>query len=702
MPEDLALATGDIEAALRGDREFRSDFRVRREDGAIRTIRGVAQTIRGADGRPVRMVGINRDVTDLLSAEREREQLVRDLGDRVKELRLLHAAARLLQRDRPFDRALLEELVALIPPAWQHPECCEARIVYGGLEVASPGWRGSPWTLSTSFATSDGNGLIEVVYLEERPSSAKGPFLSDEQALLDSVAEMLVAYLELRKHQERLEALVASRTTELRAAKEAAETASRAKSAFLANMSHEIRTPMNAILGYAQLLRRDPGLGGEQKQKLDIIHSSGAHLLTLINDILEMSKIEAGRATLTVEPFDLPEMLNDVRLMFRELTEDKGLRLTFEQDPHLPRALAGDAVKVRQVLINLLSNAVKFTERGRVAVRVSSRAGATQDRHVVAIAVEDTGPGIEPRNLTRIFDAFDQADSKVRIGGSGLGLAISRSFARLMHGDLVVESTPGKGSVFTFSFEAGAAASGAIPEPVVQPVPTGLDADQPGWKLLIVDDVPTNRDLLDELLSRTGFATRTAASGEEALEVFHEWHPDLVLMDVRMPGMGGLEAVRRLREGGSKAAIVAITASSLAEAEGEARAAGVDGFLRKPYREGELFAVIGDRLGVRYVYDGSTVARPSARADRRAVGGSTLSQRLSELPPALIDQLREAAIAGRAKRLESLADLAGQYSAAVSAEIRGLARNFQYDVLVSALRPGTRDADRRDSGGTSR
>ena len=201
------------------------------------------------------------------------------------------------------------------------------------------------------------------------------------------------------------------------------------------------------------------------------------------------------------------------------------------------------------MLINLLSNAVKFTERGRVAVRVSSRAGATQDRHVVAIAVEDTGPGIEPRNLTRIFDAFDQADSKVRIGGSGLGLAISRNFARLMHGDLVVESTPGKGSVFTFSFEAGAASSGAIPEPVVQPVPTGLDPDQPAWKLLIVDDVPTNRDLLDELLSRMGFATRTAASGEEALEVFDEWHPDLVLMDVRMPGMGGLEAVRRLRAG---------------------------------------------------------------------------------------------------------------------------------------------------------
>ena len=356
VPEDVARAKGDVEAALRGDREYRSDFRVRRADGAIRTIRGMAQTIRSADGRPVRMVGINRDVTDLISAEREREQLVN----------------------------------------------------------------------------------------------------------------------ELRTHQEHLEALVASRTTELRAAKEAAESASRAKSAFLANMSHEIRTPMNAILGYAQLLERDQDLGDAQKQKIDIIHSSGNHLLTLINDILEMSKIEAGRATLAVEPFDLHALLHDVQLMFRELTEHKGLELTFEQDRHLPRALSGDAGKVRQVLINLLSNAVKFTDSGRIAVRASSRSVA-EDRHVVAIAVEDTGPGIEPGDLTRIFDAFDQADSTVRTGGTGLGLAISRNFARLMHGDLVVESTPGKGSVFTFSFEAATAAIDTVPGRVAHPIPTGLE-----------------------------------------------------------------------------------------------------------------------------------------------------------------------------------------------------------------------------------
>jgi CheY-like chemotaxis protein len=205
-----------------------------------------------------------------------------------------------------------------------------------------------------------------------------------------------------------------------------------------------------------------------------------------------------------------------------------------------------------------------------------------------------------------------------------------------------------------------------------------------------VDDVPTNRDLLNELLSRLGFSTRTAASAEEAIALHDGWHPDLVLMDIRMPGMGGLEAVRLMRERGSEAAIFSVTASGLAEAENEARERGVDEFIRKPYREGDLLAAIGHQLGVRYVY-GSSVRGPSVRAERKIAGRSTLSKRLSNLPSELIDQLREAALEGRAKRLESLADQVRQHSEDASAEIRSLARGFQYDTLVSALQPRTHD-----------
>jgi CheY-like chemotaxis protein/anti-sigma regulatory factor (Ser/Thr protein kinase) len=377
-----------------------------------------------------------------------------------------------------------------------------------------------------------------------------------------------------------------------------------------------------------------------------------------------------------------------MKWMFRELTENKGLELTFEQDAELPRVLLGDEGKVRQVVINLLSNAVKFTERGRVAVHASSRP-ARVDRHTVVITVEDTGPGIEPKDLARVFDAFHQAEPRVGKGGTGLGLAISRNYARLMDGDVVVETTPGKGSVFTFRFEAATAAVSAVSSPVVSPLPVGLAQDEPAWKVLIVDDVATNRDLLDELLSRIGFTTRMAASGEEAIVMHHEWQPDLVLMDVRMPGMSGLEAVRRLRESRSKATIIAVTASGLADTEGEAREAGVDAFVRKPYRASELLSLIGERLGVHYVY--ASTGGDSSVAHRKPVGRTTLLQQFSSLPSALIDQLRDAALEGRAKRLEALADQAEEHSEAVSAEIRLLARNFEYGTLVSALPSRTRD-----------
>jgi two-component system sensor histidine kinase/response regulator len=561
LPEDLPGAIDDAKAALRGEREFRPQFRVRRGDGEVRTFRGVGQIIRDGQGRPLRVVGVNRDVTDLIAAEREREQ-----------------------------------------------------------------------------------------------------------------------------HQEHLEALVASRTAELREAKEAAESASQAKSAFLANMSHEIRTPMNAILGYAQLLLRDRDLGGAQKQRIDVIRSSGNHLLTLINDILEMSKIEAGRTTLTVEPFDLHALLNDVHLMFSQLARAKGVALTFEPDADLPSGLEGDAGKVRQIVINLLSNAVKFIERGRIVVRASSHPIAP-DRHRIDISVEDTGPGIAPSSRDRIFEAFDQAEAVVRTTGTGLGLTISRNFARLMGGDLTVESVVGQGSVFRLSFAAGAASPADVPGRAAQPIPLRLAVDQPSRKVLIVDDEATNRRLLDDLLSAIGFETRTASSGAEAIEVHDAWLPHLVLMDLQMPGMGGLETIRRLRAAHSTVQIFAVTASGLADTEPEARDAGVDAFVRKPYQEADLLATIGERLGLRYDYDS-----PDDREGRGAVAAegtpAALARAVSGLPPSLVAQLRDAAVQGRVKRLERLADEVAAHSEPAAAEIRAFAANFHYDAIVAALDTG--------------
>ncbi len=325
LPEDAFAAKRELEAALRGDRDFDTEFRITLPSGAIRFIKGIGLIIRAADDRPLRMVGVNVDVTETHRLEFERGQLVRDLGERVKELRLLHAASRLLQRGRPFDRALLTDLIELLPQAWQFPECCEARIGYQGIEVATAGFRDfGPRQLNT-FTTSDGTGFVEVMYTEDRPLADEGPFLNEERAVLESLTEMLVAYLELRKYQEGLEALVKERTAALVAAKEQAEAASRAKTTFLATMSHEIRTPMNAILGFGQLMQRDSTLNVRDMDRVDKLLRNGYHLLELINNVLEMSKIEAGRSEVIASSFDLHRTLRDVEAMMRERFEVKGI-----------------------------------------------------------------------------------------------------------------------------------------------------------------------------------------------------------------------------------------------------------------------------------------------------------------------------------------------------------------------------------------
>jgi signal transduction histidine kinase len=445
----------------------------------------------------------------------ERAQLVSELRERVKEQHLLHAAARLLQRNQLSEQELLAELAMMVPKAWQYPECCEARITSGPFAAATPGFRDSQWKQSTRFATLDAAVHIEVVYTEPRPLHGEGPFLPEERAVLEALSEMLVGHFELRKHQRQLEDLVATRTAELRAAKEVAESASRTKSAFLANMSHEIRTPMNAILGYAQLLQADGALSEEQRTKLEVIQSSGDHLLGLINDILEMSKIEVGRSMLSIRPFDLRALLVQVQAMFSAQAAARGVALDLQPSDRLVRALAGDSGKVRQVLINLIGNALKFTDSGHIRVRATSEE-LSNHSHAVRIEVQDTGPGIAPNDQEQLFRPFTQAESGRRKGGTGLGLAISRSFARLMGGDITIASTLGQGSTFTFLFEAQAASTAALPsrmsstpERVETPV-TSLQLDA------VLRELP--QSLLDELrdAARRARASRLVALAEHA------------------------------------------------------------------------------------------------------------------------------------------------------------------------------------------
>jgi PAS domain S-box-containing protein len=518
---------------------------------------------------------------------------------------------------------------------------------------------------------------------------------------------------ELEAYRDHLEELVAQRTAELQRARDAAEAANRAKSAFLANMSHELRTPLNAILGLAQVLEHDSDLAASQKEALDIIGRSGEHLLDLVNDVLEISRIEAGRASLNLAEFDLYRTLNRLEEMVGVQAKRRGLALLFERTENVPRYVRCDERKLRQVLLNLLTNAVKFTTVGSVRLRISSQemppdSVLASAYRLLRFEVQDTGVGIAPAEAESLFEPFVQGErGQQGLGGAGLGLTISHEYAQLMGGEISVSSPPpvpltngagvqsGPGTLFTVTLpmelvDASEPDSYLSTRRAIALAPHWPAAAPP--RILVVDDSEENRVVLRKMLERVGFAVKEAAGGEEAVDLHTSWQPHLIWMDIRMPGVDGYKATRRIRQkGNSKLAavpIIAVTASAFEQDRAAVLAAGCDDFVRKPFRRSEVLEVTARHLGIEYLYE-QLPGNLEGKGDRLFFLPLAPDD-LRDLPDAWVNDLLQVARRGRAGQILALIEEIESEHPQLARGLRALVRESRFLDIVTAAE-GSRD-----------
>jgi len=449
-------------------------------------------------------------------------------------------------------------------------------------------------------------------------------------------------------------------------------------------MSHELRTPLNAILGFSGMLAREQKATGDQQEKLAIINRSGEHLLAMINDVLDLSKIEAGRVELGAEVLDLHRMLEDIVRIFELRAQDAGLRFELIFDTNLPRYVKSDAEKLRQILINLLSNAVNFTDEGGITLRARSTPLPDDPaRARLHLEVEDSGQGISPELLEHIFEPFYQAGkTEASSKGTGLGLSISKSFVEMMDGQISIESRPGKGSLFRVEVPVALAkAAEVVDVRSAGPAVLGLEPGQPARRILVVEDNRESRLLLSSLLREAGFEIREAENGKEAIDLFEQWQPHLIWMDMRMPVLDGYEATRRIRNlaGGGAVKIIAITASAFKEQRQDILAAGCDEAVYKPVRDHEIFDAMARQLDIKYI------CKDTGAEAAQKPGINLTAEMLAELPPELLQDLDETTLVLKMEAILEVIERIEAHAPDTAENLRALVQNFQIDRIRELL-----------------
>ncbi len=692
-PEELATAIAGYESMLQhGKAEL--ELRGLRKDGSIFYKQAIMVAAYNQEGQFTGHHCFMRDISDRKQAE---AALARELA-RSKALFeasvdgiVVMSQGRVIEANPSFARMLgysLEEVQSLTVADW------EAKWTAEELVQIKAEFKDRSHRFETRHRRKDGS--IYEVEISANPVNWDGQTV--QLCICRDVSD--------RKRTE----------LELKQAKETAEAANSAKSTFLANMSHELRTPLNAILGFSQLLAYDPLLNDSQREQLEIINHSGEHLLSLINDILEVSKIEAGRIKLNTSSFDLYQLLDGLMQLLRFKASEKSISLVLDRAPNLPQYIVTDEGKLRQILLNLLSNAIKFTKAGSVTLRAlvaeapdhlpndSSQPNTPQTQRL-QFEVIDTGCGIAAEEIEDLFNAFVQAKhSQQASEGTGLGLTISRHFVNLMGGDIRVQSVLGQGSTFAFEIQVQVKDAAAVLLPVETRRVLTLAQDQGPCRILIVEDQWQNRQFLVEMLASIGFELKEATNGYEAIACWSTWQPDLILMDLRMPGMNGFDAVRQIRQDEQTlrsqiqtrsntdyppiktAKIIALTADAFEETKVTALAAGCDDFIRKPVQESLLLTKIAEHLGVQYVYEMAETRQPEANESAENLD-KNLDNDLSFMPVEWIAELHQAATEGFDDRvLQLVRQIPPDYSRLASA-LTHWATNFQFESITQLTQP---------------